>query len=858
MSVVKDKETDKTVNIEGILADFFLKKMNGSKSESWNYEKKRKKKDKKHKTKKSRHKRSRSCSSEEKSKDYMKCVIDHSSSEEKDIKRLQRLKRLDTKDNNLNIVSTVGSEDNESKIKLQSFYQSDILYGPSLQTLLGLPNNDGHETINSEVNIASKDKINTEASKNTTVADIIGNKINIEANNTIDGVEAQTNENIKGSLNLDKDEAKANTVLSDNKNDAKSTISKGGVESGDIKHSVNVHGSNSEAIESKRKKKSDRYSRSRSRSRSYGSEKHSKSYKSRRHSRSRSNSRSKSFKDKKISRSRNRSRSRSYSRHKRYKSRSRSKEFQKRYRKYPRKDRSRSTSRRRRRSRSRSSSRRRDASWSQRRRRSRSHSYERSCRSPDKDSKHKSKSYNKRSSSREHDSSRKKRSRSKSPDKHSRSTSSLKIDQAKILEIAQKNVLSMIEKGTLPEGLSLDNFKKEQILSLKAGGKSVQELTDFCTKLSKKENDPVAEDKDDAGNNAESGFIHHPFKIKEASAIKLNIKNSVQIPVRTHAEKVAETARLSSQFPVSSGNKHKQKELEWIPVEPDSKTQKDSDASKALVPLSLPTKAVPIVSKPKILEATNTASTLSPNPVTAAIIPPVPLPPPPPPPPPPPEITVPVLPPPPLPPPLPPSLPPSSLLSTVTPVAVPEQPHVTLVDYPMIPTNSYSFVAPSQYPVTSEMNTFYTQVQYPNIVSANEQPTVYPVTTSHSTETTSFQPKKPIDVSAIVAQRFKALTKLQTNPNDTEALQTLEQAQASINDWVQSQEVPGLFTGSTGAKLLSVEELSGPRHWNYRAKKRIGYFLRTLMCVFRLRIQSHLVASPQFNQETEVEILSVF
>lgn len=54
---------------------------------------------------------------------------------------------------------------------------------------------------------------------------------------------------------------------------------------------------------------------------------------------------------------------------------------------------------------------------------------------------------------------------------------STKIDQAKILETARKNVLKMMKSGTMPEGLPVENLKKEQMISIQAGGKSVQELT---------------------------------------------------------------------------------------------------------------------------------------------------------------------------------------------------------------------------------------------------------------------------------------------------------------------------------------------------------------------------------------------
>lgn len=51
-------------------------------------------------------------------------------------------------------------------------------------------------------------------------------------------------------------------------------------------------------------------------------------------------------------------------------------------------------------------------------------------------------------------------------------------------------------------------------------------LTDFCQRLSQKENEPETSDNDEKDDKAddETGFIHHPFKVKEPGMIKLNIK----------------------------------------------------------------------------------------------------------------------------------------------------------------------------------------------------------------------------------------------------------------------------------------------------------------------------------------------
>lgn len=88
------------------------------------------------------------------------------------------------------------------------------------------------------------------------------------------------------------------------------------------------------------------------------------------------------------------------------------------------------------------------------------------------------------------------------------------------------------------------------------------------------------------------------------------MQNAVQLPIKTHAQKIAETTRLSSQFPVSSGNKHKQKELEWIPVVPESSqaetktttttVSKVTETSTAVVPLPAESTDLPIPPPPPL------------------------------------------------------------------------------------------------------------------------------------------------------------------------------------------------------------------------------------------------------------------
>ncbi|XP_024120997.1 protein SON isoform X1 [Oryzias melastigma] len=76
-------------------------------------------------------------------------------------------------------------------------------------------------------------------------------------------------------------------------------------------------------------------------------------------------------------------------------------------------------------------------------------------------------------------------------------------------------------------------------------------------------------------------------------------------------------------------------------------------------------------------------------------------------------------------------------------------------------------------------------------------------------------PAQPVDITQAVAERIKAQRRLAENPNDISAMCMLSRAQEQVDAWAQSSSVPGLFTGSTGAQVLSSEELSssGPQAW---------------------------------------------
>ncbi|XP_042260908.1 protein SON isoform X1 [Thunnus maccoyii] len=90
-----------------------------------------------------------------------------------------------------------------------------------------------------------------------------------------------------------------------------------------------------------------------------------------------------------------------------------------------------------------------------------------------------------------------------------------------------------------------------------------------------------------------------------------------------------------------------------------------------------------------------------------------------------------------------------------------------------------------------------------------------PVCVAESDSVFPDPPLQPVDISQAVTERIKAQRRLAENPYDVSAICMLSRAQEQVDAWAQSNTVPGLFTGSTGAQVLSSEELStsGPQAW---------------------------------------------
>ncbi|XP_043511383.1 protein Son isoform X2 [Frieseomelitta varia] len=306
------------------------------------------------------------------------------------------------------------------------------------------------------------------------------------------------------------------------------------------------------------------------------------------------------------------------------------------------------------------------------------------------------------------------RGRSRSRERKER----IEIDKKKLLEIARRNAINMIKQGTLPLVQ-----QDKAIAAIQAGGKTVDELTDFCKSLSKSEalGELSSISSEEDGSESEKGF-HHPFLLKgRPNSIIMNIKDAKQLPTKTFQEKTIESSnQLRLQFPVSSGQHHRKSENEWIPVTP-----KKTETKKQFIPASAPTESFAVTSS------------------TTSI-----------------------------------------------------------------------------YPVQS---------------------TVF----SHSITT------EPIDIGSIVSQRLAAMRKLRENPNDVCAQNEMYRAQNEMKTWAESKQIPGQFTGSTGAKVLSPAELtSGYQAW----ARKLGYL--ALVCIHLRVCYRHIATSEKKQlQRRDVEFM---
>ncbi|XP_053679843.1 protein Son [Anopheles nili] len=418
------------------------------------------------------------------------------------------------------------------------------------------------------------------------------------------------------------------------------------------------------------------------------------------------------------------------------------------------------------------------------------------------------------------------------PKSRSRSRSPEQIDKQKLLEIARKNAIIMLKKGTLPGAQNLDGESKIKLISkMRASGKSIEELTAFCKKISHKENfndlSSVSSDESDHDADGASKAFHHPFQLKETAPIVMNIRNATTIQPKSAEEKKL----LLMQFPVSSGAHHRGTETEWIPVDPKKTTPAPKPTQTGAGDLAGGSSGHVFKAKPKpVLPPSSTfvpqqTATPAKHPQAAS------------------------------------NVVPTGSSSMMQPTGSGMQPHVSHMPGPSI--------GPSQYQQNDIRQPYHAlhvppanvQQQQPHSIPPlippfSGMPTpdpsrVLPVDTSipppnmnpiglgtrqephqqrphcssgqthpgpGSDNIFNSQMDAPmLDVSQIVTQRLNAMRKLQENPSDPDARKMLYNTQKDMSTWASSKAMPGQFLGSTGVNCLSQRELAeGYQPWATR------------------------------------------
>lgn len=201
------------------------------------------------------------------------------------------------------------------------------------------------------------------------------------------------------------------------------------------------------------------------------------------------------------------------------------------------------------------------------------------------------------SRSRRHHSRDRRRSRSRSRDRK-RTSGGDHIDKKKLLEIARKNAMNMLQAGILPAGIMGTAGAANQAAAAtkpeKNAAKTVDELTEYCKELSKRENLGELSSLSGSDDSDSEKPFHHPFQVKDRpSFISMNIKNAVQLPLKTLQERTVEHSQLRIQFPVSSGQQHRKTESEWVPVTPQKKPEEKKSSSSSLKAIEAPKPAEP-------------------------------------------------------------------------------------------------------------------------------------------------------------------------------------------------------------------------------------------------------------------------
>ena len=357
-------------------------------------------------------------------------------------------------------------------------------------------------------------------------------------------------------------------------------------------------------------------------------------------------------------------------------------------------------------------------------------------------------------------------------EKHQRS----KINKEKLLDIAKKNAHKILKAGGDFMGMDQD-----RLISMKAGGSSLDELTKFCKELAKKglEDGDRIELLAESESDSEEEF-HHPFMVKDRP-----LPNPITMLIGEPKETLTPTARAVAksqrmiEFPVSSGNAHRTKEGDKVGTSeaPDPLGEWEPVASSARPALMAPDDEEEMLKfheqmeqEEKELRESASQTLWSLNEEDKDIL----------------------------------ERKGKQFFEPDTKIDLDEK---TLAEIEQLK------------PKPSELSSVLSKASLPLALPA---PAPGPPVQGEVSEPISSDPDKVfdstpapvVDIGTIVSRRLNAMRTLQSDPSNAEALAEMYEAQQMMTSWASSKNKPGQFVGSTGAKVLSKGELNlGMQCW---------------------------------------------
>jgi len=316
----------------------------------------------------------------------------------------------------------------------------------------------------------------------------------------------------------------------------------------------------------------------------------------------------------------------------------------------------------------------------------------------------------------------------------------------------------------------------DRLIAIKSGGQNLRQLTDFCREIVAKGITDEFDDDDDLLYGKDDDDLHHPFAVTDRAIPNPFASGGVAAEKLNPVMKAAAMSHRMIEFPVSSGNSHRVKEVdkkEVVDLElkkaieaPKPKyleIEKEDFAEAAMLALEAPKKE-PEKSKDEI-EAEKILKINQSNPLGVIMF----------------------------------------------GGAVPDKPlAITMQE---LNEAKEEATATKIMKIEEKTTDFLAELKS---ASQFKDPLLPEGRIKKVVDDKVFDPviAPDKDISAIIKSRLDATKKLEESPNDSEALKKLYDAQKMMSKWAESKNKPGQFTGHTGAKILSHAELStGIQAW---------------------------------------------